>query len=183
MAGTTVVLLQCVEAAAKGLATFHQGFQDKHRGEQGVPFRQVHAEAHPTGLFTADQHLTRQHLAGDVLEAHCQLEDVTALGLRHQAHQIGTAHRFHHRSRQLAGPGEMVDQQGHQQLGAAESTVFIHRGDAIAITVEHQSHSRGAGSRGLLHRCDQVAEIRRQGFRRMAAEQGITIGADLFHQL
>ena len=124
---------------------FHQGFQHQHRREQGVPLGQVHAEADTTGFLAADQHISGQHLCGDVFEAHREFQNLPPLGFRHQPHQIRTAHGLDHGARQLAGPGQVIDQKGHQQLGAAEPAGFIHGGDAVTIAVEHQSHGRSSG--------------------------------------
>ena len=55
----------------------------------------------------------------------------------------------------------MVDEQGHQQLGAAEAAVLIHRRNAIAIAVEHDAHRRPAGEGGGAHLGDQLTQIRR----------------------
>ena len=142
-----MLLLECIQTRTQGLLSFHQGFQHQHRREQGVPLGQVHAEAHTTGFLSADQHIPGQHLCGDVLEAHRELQNLASLGLRHQPHQIRAAHGLDHGARQLAGSGQVIDQQGHQQLGAAEPAGFIHGSDAVTIAVEHQSHRRSSGGR------------------------------------
>ena len=139
----------------------------------------MHAKAHPARFLAAHQHLTGQHLGGDVLEAHRHLDHFPSQVFGHQGHQIGAADGLDHRSGQGSCPGQVVDEQGHQQLGAAETPVLINGGDAVAIAIEDNAHRRltrgGAGPHGG----DQFGQIGGQRLGRMAAEERVAVGADL----
>jgi len=53
----------------------------------------------------------------------------------------------------------VVDQQGHEQLGAAVAALFINGGDAVAVAIEDDAHCRAPRRGGGAHRFDQLAEI------------------------
>ncbi|CAI8211389.1 MAG: Uncharacterised protein [Prochlorococcus marinus str. MIT 9313] len=76
----------------------------------------------------------------------------------------------------------MVNQEGHQQLGAAEVASFIYGCNAVAIAIEHQTHGGLSGSAGGLHSCDQLAQIWGEGFGRVAAEQRVALVANFLNQ-
>ena len=73
----------------------------------------------------------------------------------------------------------MVDEQGHQQLGAAEAAALIHGCDAIPVAVKHDAHGRPPRGGARLDRADQLAQVGSQGLGRVAAKQGVAPGPDL----
>jgi hypothetical protein len=140
MSFATTPLLDCCHALAKGLFPFHQRFEHEHGGKQGIPLWQVHAKSHAARLLAADQHLSGQHFSCDVLEAHWQFKNLTSQIFCNKPHEVGAAHRFHHRPRKIFGTSQIIDQQWHQLLGAAEPSGFIHGGNAVTITIKNQSN-------------------------------------------
>ena len=160
------------------MAAFHQGFEHEQRGKQGITLRQVHAKAHTPGFFATDQHIAGQHLRCDVFESHRQLQHVSAQVFGHEAHQVGTAHGLHHQSRQRPCSRQVIDQQWHQLLGAAELSVFIHSGNPVAVAVEHHADCGLAGVGGGFHLGDQFLQVGSERFRWIAPEQGIPLAAD-----
>ena len=136
------------------------------------------AEAHTARLFAAHQHVTAEHFGGDVLEAHRLLQHGAAQVIGHQLHQVRAAHGFDDRTAQTFGAGQVIDEQWHQQLGAAEASVLIHRSDAIAIAVKHDAHRWPAGQSRSPHLRDQLLQIGGEGFRWIAAEEGVAVRAD-----
>ena len=83
-----ILELQSVQTGSKGLSTLHQCFEHQHRGEQRIPFRQMHTEAHAAGFLSTDQHLIGQHFGSDVLETHGQFTNLATLAFGHPTHQI-----------------------------------------------------------------------------------------------
>ena len=108
--GTTAALLQGIDSLPQGHAPLHQRF-DQQQGCKGrIPLWQMHAEAHAARFFAAHQHLAAQHLCSDVFEAHGLFQHLALQAFCHKLHQVGAAYGFDYAARQLAGPGQVVDE-------------------------------------------------------------------------
>ena len=143
----------------------------------------MHAKAHTPRFLTTHQHLAAEHFAGDVFETNRLFDHLTAKVFSHTPHQIRTAHGLDHLAGQIPGPGQMINEQRHQQLSTAVTPLLVDGGNAISIAIKNNAHCRLTSGCAGFHLGNQLAEVRSKRLRWMAAKEGVPLRADFAHRL
>ncbi len=151
--------------------------QQQQPHENPVAFGNVTLDAHPAGLLAADQHVTVQHVIGDVIEADGRLVHRQTIASGDAVDHHGRAHRLDHIAAPAAPLCQVAQRQRHDGMRIYEVAVAVHRAHAIGVAV-------GGDAYVGVHRIDRRrhhVQVFADRFRVNAAEAGVHFAANLVH--
>ena len=151
----------------------HQ-FREEQSGDGGVAFGKIEAGADAAAFFAADQDVLLEHELADVFEADGDFVELAAEFGGELVDELGDGESFGDVAGEIAGSGEVPDEQGENLVRIDERAVAIDGADAVAVAVGAEAGVVFSGAHGLAQRVD----VRLDGFGMDAAEARIARAAN-----
>ena len=154
----TVRGLHLADQRPERLARHRHALEQQQTDQARIPLRDMAPHGKAAALFSSDQGVLLPHGGGDELEPDRCDDQRHSQRLRLQVHHAADVDRLDDRSALPTVPDEVPDKQREDLMRGDDVSVFVHRGDAVAVAVEGEAHAR-SGPPPLLRRRDQGAHI------------------------
>jgi hypothetical protein len=152
----------------------HQ-FREEQCGDRGVALGEVQTRADAAAFFATDEDILLEHQLADIFEADGYFVELAVEFGGKLVDQLGDGKSFGDVSREIAGSGEVPDEQREDLMRVDEGAVAIDRADAVAVAV-------GAKAGVVFTREDCLAQrgdVRLDGFGMRAAEERVAGATNL----
>ena len=151
--------------------------QQQQPHQYAITLWDVAPDAHPTRLLPTDEHITIQHVVGDVVKADGRLHQWQAIAHRQPVHQTGGGDALDDRPTPPPLLNQVPQGQREDVMRVHEVPMGIHRAYAVAVSVGSQPQ---VGVVGLDVR-PQGTQVAGNGLGVDAAKAGVHLAPDFVH--